>query len=577
MPEEPNVKVSKQYDVWCICNKIRNSLFRVGCNLWEYYKSLDPDRRSSVSESEFISVLAGPLNEILDLSDKEICDLAVYFKTEDDRVNYERFCEVVYDSVFDFEKDKFLVNDSKCEDLQYINALSGTELQILNLILTQITVLVIKSQIALQPYFQNYEMIAKSNGTITLAHFGRILKFLGIILGPEEFRLVVKRFAQNAYAIDYVSFLKAIEEIQCYLEKHGMAHLSKDLLYQFPGRIITAEIPKLPRPEIGKVIPSQVFGKQSVFHPVMEPAKEAMSTKEVIQRIQRHVFEHRIRIHEFLKDFDCLNSGRINVSQFRRALDALQISSLGRLFLRESEITDLIELYKDPGDPDRVCWRTFEDDIDKVFTVKGLDKLPNMKVESPPQEIIDLPRKGASNWHCEPKSTRELCEDVLQRVRQRVEERRIYLKPFFKNYDKPDFIEYVKFATAVEEAVTIGGLEKTPLLTPIQHVPSEERVFLNFNERLAVAAAMDKLCKIPNPNLEEIFQDYDKENIGTVSKEQWMKALSVRRMLELISNKELDAIQKCFSIERGNRFEINYRAFLRTLYILQENKKIMIC
>lgn len=66
-----------------------------------------------------------------------------------------------------------------------------------------------------------------------------------------------------------------------------------------------------------------------------------------------------------IQDFDRLNSDRINVSQFRRALDALQISSLGRLFLFESEITDLIELYKDPNDPDRVCWRTFEDDIDK--------------------------------------------------------------------------------------------------------------------------------------------------------------------------------------------------------------------
>lgn len=53
----------------------------------------------------------------------------------------------------------------------------------------------------------------------------------------------------------------------------------------------------------------------------------------------------------------------MTVSQFRRALDALQISSLGRLWLVEPEVDALIALYKDSDDPNRVCWCTFEDDI----------------------------------------------------------------------------------------------------------------------------------------------------------------------------------------------------------------------
>lgn len=44
-------------------------------------------------------------------------------------------------------------------------------------------------------------------------------------------------------------------------------------------------------------------------------------------------------------------------------------------------------------------------------------------------------------------------------------------------------------------------------------------------------------------------------------------------MLELISNRELDSVHKCFSVERGGRLEIDYRAFLRALYLMQENKK----
>ena len=60
-----------------------------------------------------------------------------------------------------------------------------------------------------------------------------------------------------------------------------------------------------------------------------------------------------------------MNAGKTTISNFKRGLDGLQISSLGRLYLAETEIDALVTLYKDPNDPDRVCWRTFEDDIDK--------------------------------------------------------------------------------------------------------------------------------------------------------------------------------------------------------------------
>lgn len=75
-----------------------------------------------------------------------------------------------------------------------------------------------------------------------------------------------------------------------------------------------------------------------------------------------------------------------------------------------------------------------------VFTVKELEKLPNLKVESPPKEIAELNRRGTTNWQCEPKGIRELCEETLQKVRHRVEERRILLKQFFKDYDRSVFV-----------------------------------------------------------------------------------------------------------------------------------------
>ncbi|KZC06769.1 hypothetical protein WN55_07542 [Dufourea novaeangliae] len=701
-------------------------MFRVGFNLWDYYKPLDPDSNCLISESKFISILAGPLKDKIGLSDQEICDLADYFRVQDGRILYTQFCTIIHDNVPDFDKNAPLVTGLEWEDPEHVNRLSASEYRRLCLIITQIAVLVNKRRLVLRPYFQDYELIAKNAGTVTFTHFGRVLNFLGIVLASNEFSLLIKRFMKHAYTINYVAFLQAVDEAQSYLDQHGMLSLGGEILDQFPGRIITAELPKLPRPEIGKLIPSKVFGKQIVFHPVMKETKDTMPLMEVIQRVQRHIFENRIRISEFYKRFDPLNVGKVTIAQFKRGLDGLQISTLGRLYLAKPEIDVLVTFYKDPNDPDRVCWRTFADDIDQVFTVKELEKLPNLRIDSPPTEIAKLRRRGAPNWQCETKNIRDLCEDALQKVRHRVNERRIWIKQFFKDYDRnnkghvsrsqlrqvfttatvllsqeeeyaleqryiddlgfnyiwflkeleskpvesplydsvleekkkinsekpaskadmnetnivlilakikakvvrgrvkviefmrqydlhkefvikkteflrgldqlrcnltctematlinvfrspfrPDYVDYVKFGDAVEEAVATGGLEREPLLTPVQHVPPEAspKTFLNFDERRMVTIAMDKLSTIQQPNLEELFQDYDRENIGTVSKECLIKALSVRRMLQLISIRELDTVHKCFSIERGGRLEIDYRALLRALYLMRENKK----
>lgn len=48
----------------------------------------------------------------------------------------------------------------------------------------------------------------------------------------------------------------------------------------------------------------------------------------------------------------------------------LGVSGLHRLYLSLPQIELLMIQYRDPCDPTRVCWKTFEDDIDQVFTIK---------------------------------------------------------------------------------------------------------------------------------------------------------------------------------------------------------------
>ena len=65
--------------------------------------------------------------------------------------------------------------------------------------------------------------------------------------------------------------------------------------------MINAELPKLPRPEIGKVLASNVFGKQSIFHSALKAPAETEDLILVMKRIQRHVLESRLRVGEFFK------------------------------------------------------------------------------------------------------------------------------------------------------------------------------------------------------------------------------------------------------------------------------------
>lgn len=71
-----------------------------------------------------------------------------------------------------------------------------------------------------------------------------------------------------------------------------------------------------------------------------------------------------------------------------------------------------------------------------VFTIKNLEKTPLLNIESPPLYIKDMPRTGALNWQQAAPTTRECCEEALRKIQIRIRNRRLYMHPFFRSYDK---------------------------------------------------------------------------------------------------------------------------------------------
>lgn len=117
----------------------------------------------------------------------------------------------------------------------------------------------------------------------------------------------------------------------------------------------------------------------------------------------------------------------------------------------------------------------------------------------------------------------------------------------------------------MNEAFTQTGLEKQPLRRPIPLIPTLEDPlnFLNFEERFVVSHAIQKLSKYPDDvsNLSLFLNDYHGRS-GYVTMTNLQRGLKICGLIELLTERELNILFKCFSVERGNSRFFDYRNFL---------------
>lgn len=71
-----------------------------------------------------------------------------------------------------------------------------------------------------------------------------------------------------------------------------------------------------------------------------------------------------------------------------------------------------------------------------VVEIRSLDKRPYVIVESPQQDVLDLPKDGLENWNSQDPQMKDFCEDTLFRVKSKIVKRQLYLEPCFKDLDK---------------------------------------------------------------------------------------------------------------------------------------------
>lgn len=169
-----------------------------------------------------------------------------------------------------------------------------------------------------------------------------------------------------------------------------------------------------------------------------ELAKPEKEVTGVLERIRAEVVMKRIRIREFFLDFDTLRKNVVTKDQFLRIVKNYNIG------LPQEELELLCRHYS-VGDADnRVRWMDFCEDVDKVWTIKGLEKDPLLKVQ-PYQETQTLPvRREPIVLSAEEQSQ---LERILGLYRQEISNKRVLIKNHFMDFDvtKQGFITKNQF------------------------------------------------------------------------------------------------------------------------------------
>jgi Ca2+-binding EF-hand superfamily protein len=238
-----------------------------------------------------------------------------------------------------------------------------------------------------KPVFQDFDL--HNNGHITRTQFRQSFKILEIPIEEPEMHALEARYC-NDVGVNYMQFLKDLEPVE-------------PIEFMYIKRM----------DEIRKTNCKQALPEQ----------RPNSDLESVYLKIKTKVCKERIRIYEFMKDYDKLRSGRMLKTSFRRALN------LARLDLYESEVAMLEDKYQSGRDIDFVEYLRFCQDIESIFTTDHLEK-------NPLEEVTQF--KPDEEWTVTvlTEQEEEQLNKCLLRIAEKVYKHRMQLFPLFEDYDR---------------------------------------------------------------------------------------------------------------------------------------------
>eukprot|EP01065_Artemidia_motanka_P005211 TRINITY_DN12502_c1_g2_i1.p1 TRINITY_DN12502_c1_g2~~TRINITY_DN12502_c1_g2_i1.p1 ORF type:complete len:931 (+),score=363.39 TRINITY_DN12502_c1_g2_i1:69-2861(+) len=376
----------------CLQNRIRVSMF---------FSDFDRLRSGTVTPDQFMRALhMCALSRVL--SDEDVAALREAYRVERGAgkimVNYAEFCDAI-DSVFTkkkLEKAPGLSSDPDTDPASVLatrqrdNELTTEEWDTLRRLTVRFVAEVRSRGLILKEFFRDFDR--HRSGKVTQPQFQRAFPFR---LDPAEFAVMLKRYqSTEQFSKGDIQYVRWVEEVD---------------------RIIGG-VDKAPEP----MAPS----------PTRAQLRREHDEEQLLRELRRQVRQSRLRVDEALRDYDKLRTGFVTVSQFH--------SALGRLRFQKFELTAhslklLSDRYgaNDPQGYPKVAYHRFVDDMEEVFTVKGMEKSPSKKMAFDPDMFKNEPKSNQL-----PDEDEARVEQIIARIRSAVRTRRILLKPMFQDFDR---------------------------------------------------------------------------------------------------------------------------------------------
>jgi|EP00670_Eutreptiella_braarudii_P001368 Ca2+-binding EF-hand superfamily protein len=407
-------------DIQEILQKIRTHCKNNRVRVTEFFQDFDKLRSGLITPYQFQRCLnmLGVVNQVTQ-SDYEQLFLHYKSPTEHNKVNYVQFCDAV-DNVFtvkNLEKSPTVRSPMQQNFLsprkRAANPLTEEQYAKYNREMEHFVAETMARGIMLKEPFRDFDN--HCNGRVTVSQFLRCFPFR---VDADTTRILLQRYQDSASGdVDYLAWVRDVEDA-----------------------IEAKRLPVEVKREGRRTEQKSDYGIQSL-----------------LVELQKQVLTNRIRVEEVFKDYDKLRSELVTETQFASGLGVLKFQKFS---LSPSHIKMLQDHYRvqDTYGNVRTAYMRFVNDMDSVFTEKGLEKTPQRRVQ--PRYDLLVKEQNYMASHDEAR-----VEAVLDHVRSMIKTRRILIKPYFKDFDRAcKGVYQTKFTTRArfERALTCVGISLSP-------------------------------------------------------------------------------------------------------------------
>lgn len=329
--------------------KLRAEVAMKGIRASEFFRDFDVLRKGAVKLGQFCTAL----NMVgLRMTEGELQAIINKYKQANGDIRYSEFCKFIESAPEILEKKPDFRPDALVSTLparrRYLG-FTDDESQSLDKALDDFRTVIRNRRVHLRPMFQNFDITR--SGHVSRTQFCRVLNQLSIYPSEENLRLILKRYLDkgNMEEVNYMDFCIDVD---------------------IPESFFVPSVSVAQNPDAYLEVRKKDFKKlQYTTRPVIEGkilTNQPEDLEDLLGRIRNIVKQQRIRLHEFIRDFDRLRSGYVTISQIRSAF------SMAKLPLSDAEYKLICNHYSDDGQ--RLQYTKLIEDIDSVFTQKGLEK-----------------------------------------------------------------------------------------------------------------------------------------------------------------------------------------------------------